>query len=298
MTCADIQPNLEAYALDALDPITRARVETHLRTCSRCRLAALQLKTVVSELPLALAEASPLRPPTSLKRQVMEAAQAEVQAHAIRETFAPHATPVATPSRRGQWLLRPRVWVPALATMLVLVLVLAGWNIRTTTQMQQALSNEQAAHAQIDLLRHQQELAIPVLNSPTSQQIVLDPTSLAPASSGRLLLEPNKPTIVFVGHNLPQVAPDQKYILWTINKGVIQSVGRFTPNATGFAMVVFLADREDPLLKEVFVTRQAASSIFPSPDRILSWRADPNQPINDVTYGSIFPRPTVIRPDQ
>ena len=34
-------------------------------------------------------------------------------------------------------------------------------------------------------------------------------------------------------------------------------------------MIVFMADREDPVLKEVFVTRQLMSKLLPSTDRIL-----------------------------
>lgn len=63
MNCSEIRPQLEAYALDVLDPRTRAQVAAHLETCVMCRREAEALRDAAAELPMALAQVSPLRPP-------------------------------------------------------------------------------------------------------------------------------------------------------------------------------------------------------------------------------------------
>jgi hypothetical protein len=179
--------------------------------------------------------------------------------------------------------------------MLVIV-VLFAWNLSSNLRMEQALSNAQAAQQKIDEIRDQQAMAVPILNSLSAQEIVLnapDPTSKA---LGKVVIDPNKPTVVFLAHQLPPLPQGQNYALWTIDKGVIQERGTFNTNRDGFAMVVFLADRNDPLLKEVWVTRQMSMDLFPSSERVLVWKSDPNDLSEDMIYNSIFARPTVVTP--
>lgn len=298
MNCADVKPNLEAYALDGLDSLTRARVERHLERCATCRGTVAELRNAAGELPYALGQASPLRPPAALKMQVMQAAQADAQARAIRQTFGPRGAPPVPIGRRGHWLLNPRMWMISLGAAMVAIVLLAASFLTTNRNMQEALSNEQAARQQITALQAQQELAVPVLNSLTTQEIVLRPTDAASRAYGKVLVEPNKPTVVFVAYNLPAPASGEKYVIWTTTKGLTQAEGYFAPNANGFAMVVFQADRSDPILKEVLVTRQPVSKIYPSSERVLVWRADPSDAADEITYGSLFPQPTVITPSR
>jgi anti-sigma factor RsiW len=290
MKCSEIRPNLEAYVLDALDPLNRARVENHLLRCNACRLTLQDLRKVVGELPQAVGRASDFRPPSALKDRLMQSVQAEVQAHSIRDAFAPKAT---APPARGRWAMGPRLVMGGIAVAAVLMLALLSWSVSTNQRMQQAISDEQATRQQIDALRQQQELAIPVFNSLSTQEIVLNSPDSNSTAYGKVLVEPYKPTIVFVAYNLPPAPIGEKYHLWTINRGVMELVGEFTPNDRGFAMVVFVADRTDPVLKEILVTRQSPASIYPSSNRVLVWRADPNDLSEDLSFNSLFPRPTV-----
>lgn len=161
--------------------------------------------------------------------------------------------------------------------------------------MQQALARAQHAQLEIKNIQDQQALAVPVLNSLLALEFVLtspDPTSKA---LGKVVIEPNKPTVVFIGYNLPRLPAAQNYVLWTIDKGVMQARGAFTPNRDGFAMIVFLAERNDPVLKQVLVTRQMSTDLVPSADRVLVWKSDPNDLSEEFSYSSLFPRPTVIQ---
>lgn len=298
MNCSDVTPQLEAYALGALDARTRADVAAHLEMCAACRQRADALRGAAQELPLALAQVSPLRPPPALKAHLLRAVAAEesarAQALALSQAFAPRAEIPAPVARRGRWLLNPRVWMISLGTAMLVIVILFGWTLMSNWQMQQALLHAQAAQNKVDELQAQQALAVPVLNSPAAQTIVLTAPDNASKTLGKVMLDPTKPTVVFIGYNLPPLPADSEYVLWSIDRGTMQMRGAFAPNRDGFAMVVFLADRSDPLLKEILVTRQMKTDLVPSTERILVWRANPNDLSEDFTNSGIYPRPTVI----
>lgn len=302
MNCSEIRPQLEAYALDALDVLTRARVENHLVTCTHCRATVTELRNVLGELPFAVSTASPLRPPPTLKRQLLQAIDAQVHAHAqataVKQTFAPHAERAAPIARRGSWLSNPRVWMVSLATSMLVIVALVAWNLTSNLKMQQALSSARVAQQKVDEIKDQQALAVPVLNSLSALEIVLTSPDPSSNASGKVVIDPSKPTVVFIGYNLPRLPAGQTYVLWTIDKGVMQERGEFTPNRNGFALVVFLAERNDPVLKQVLVTRQLSTDLVPSADRVLIWKSDPNDLSEELSYGSLFLRPTVIHPER
>ena len=52
-SCAEIQPLLAAYALEALEPEERLRVEAHLAGCAACRAALAEYQAVAEGLALA-----------------------------------------------------------------------------------------------------------------------------------------------------------------------------------------------------------------------------------------------------
>lgn len=302
MNCSEIRLQLEAYALGALDPHSCAQVAAHLETCPACRQDADALREVAAGLPLALSQISPLRPSPALKEELMRAVQAEENAYAqttaLRQVFAPHAEIAAPVARRGRWLLNPRIWMFSLGAAMVVIVVLFAWTVTSNRQMQQAILNAQAAQQKVDQLQAEQALAVPVLNSLTAQEIVLTSSDRASAALGKVVLDRNKPTVVFIGYNLPQLPADYEFVLWSIDRGTMQARGSFTPNREGFAMVVFLADRDDPLLKEILVTRQLKNDLVPSTERVLTWRADPNDLSDDFSTSFFLPRPTVVRPGQ
>src|SRR5436190_231315 len=71
MDCEQVREQLEAYALGALEPDERDRVARHLAGCPECRRLAAAYAEVAADLPLALAAASPLRPPPELKERLV-----------------------------------------------------------------------------------------------------------------------------------------------------------------------------------------------------------------------------------
>lgn len=300
MNCLEIRSQLEAYALGALDQHTSAQVAAHLETCPACQQYVDALNGLAAELPLALSQVSPLRPPPALKNELMRAVRAQenalAQTTALRQVFAPRAETSAPVARRGRWLLNPRTWMFSLGTAMIVIVVLFAWTVFSNLQMQQALLNAQAAQRRVDQLQEQQALAVPVLNSLTAQEIVLTSPDKASPTYGKVVLDRTKPTVVFIGYNLPQLPANYEYVLWSIDRGTMQGRGSFAPNREGFAMVVFLADRDDPLLKEILVTRQLKTDLVPTTERILTWRADPNDLSDDFSTSFFLTRPTVVLP--
>jgi len=93
MTCDSVREMLEAYALGALEPAERAQVEAHLKSCAECRQMARALADDAALLPQALAYASPLLLPASLKNRVLDA----VQPSGRRDPYTVNRPPIRRP---------------------------------------------------------------------------------------------------------------------------------------------------------------------------------------------------------
>lgn len=276
MNCAEIYPNLEAYALGALDSQTHAHIERHLLECDTCRRAALQYAVVAHTLPDALAKSSTLVPPASLKQNLMAAVQAEVRGHAAAPLRAPRRASPAPVATRGSWLLSSRVWTFSLAVSMVVILALMGWLAMTHVQLQEAITNETAALEQVHTyqLSEDARAVLTRLNNP--EQVLMVSKDASSNIKGTLTFDSRKPYIVFQADNLPSPELGKQYYLWTMNEGRMQLVARFTPKPSGEIQVSFSVDREFPVLKRVLLTRQIsireiASGEFPSNEIILEW---------------------------
>lgn len=276
MNCAEIYPNLEAYALGALDSQTHAHVEHHLLDCDTCRRAAHQYAIVAHTLPDALAKSSTFVPPASLKQNLMAAVQAEVRGHAAAPARVVRQPVPAAAATRGRLLLNPRVWTFSLGVSMVVILALMGWLAVTHLQLQEAISNETAALEQVHTYRLSEDARTVLTRLNNPEQVPM--TAKDPGSNikGTLTFDSRKPYIVFQAYNLPQPELGKQYYLWTMNEGRMQLVARFTPKPNGEIQVSFSVDREYPVLKRVILTRQIsireiASGEFPSNDAILEW---------------------------
>lgn len=272
MNCSEIKPNLEAYALGALESFHATRVEKHLKTCAACRHDLAGFREVVGELPHALTRAAPLEPPSHLKARVMSAVAQEEHAHdrvrAMQETFASRALAPAPRGRHGAWLLRTRAMLVGLGTVGLVIVAFMFWVALTNSQLQQALDNELGVREQSVAPGNQ---ALNTLEEPrTVYLLATDPLSTA---HGKLLFDANKRDVVFIAYNLPPPDLSQRYILWTRNKGFMQRVAQFTPAPDGTALANFKLEQE-LVLKEVYVTEQLPSYPLPVEPKILRWVSD------------------------
>ncbi len=271
MNCAEIKPDLEAFALGTLDRYHAARVEKHLQTCAACRHDLASFREVVGELPHTLNLASPLRPPASLKERVMRAAESDLRAReqvrTMQQTFNSPKTP--SPQRKNRaWLAGSRLTLLALGLSTLVIIALVVYAFRSNARLERALDSELGAREQLVEQGHQ------VLNTLQDPHAVyLLATADDSKAYGKLLFDPNRRDVVFFAYNLPQPGLSRRYILWTRNKGYMQRVAQFTPDADGKAMASFKVD-SSLVLKEVYVTEQLPSYPLPVDPKILHWISD------------------------
>jgi anti-sigma factor RsiW len=270
---------LELYTLGMLDPDERHVVERHLAECAQCRRLADDLAASVDALPLALAAASPLRPPAGLKERVLLAARETSPAssspagsiHPIAETPAPspHAPTTSAVARWGIAPGRATWWraVAAAATILVVVLALA-WGV----QLSQALDEERALRERVAAhFTQQQEIVLEVVDADDATRLILrspDPDSRA---YGKLFTRPDLPHVVAMAARLPSPPPGQTYHLWLTSDGHTFLAGVLPVNDQGFGLLTFDADHDGPVYEAARLTVQPAGAEAPSGETVLAW---------------------------
>lgn len=145
--CAVVQDNLEAAALDILEPADHARVQRHLELCGRCRRDVAALREVASVLPLI---SEPATPSAHVKSRVLRRIEQERAPvlHRFPEnpwvadepsTGSPTPAPANTGSGGGSpW----RVWMMSaiVAPLTIALIVLGAWTNRLQHDLDAARS--------------------------------------------------------------------------------------------------------------------------------------------------------------
>lgn len=109
----DRHDELAAYALGALDERERARLESHLDECERCRAYLQWLRPAVDVLPASVEQ---LAPPPRLQSRLMDAVRADVRRE--RRERRGRATAENGRSWRGL-VLRPAVGIAAAIAVVI-----------------------------------------------------------------------------------------------------------------------------------------------------------------------------------
>ncbi|MFZ0218385.1 MAG: anti-sigma factor [Candidatus Dormiibacterota bacterium] len=212
----EMEYEVAAYVLDALEPGEEAAVEAHLASCASCREIERRLRGVTSALPLSAPEATP---PPRLRERVLAIAGASPA------TPAAPARPLTLPSpgrrdRRG-W---PQPLQVALAAGVAALLALGGWNVYLAQQLHQAQS--QAAAGSVS----QHPIAATAAKTMTGaggQVVQLHGEGLAIVSLSRL----------------PPLAQGQVYELWVgPNAKQVQPAGVFLPEPDGSKVLLLSRD--------------------------------------------------------
>jgi hypothetical protein len=250
-TCRWARQRLHAYVLGALDEDEQRRLEAHLEGCTECRQLAAELAETASALPAALATASPLRPPASLKDRLI----AEVDRR-------------ARPPRRTWW--RPRAAL-ALAGVAVAAL-LVTWNIR----LENAQSQQRTLRARIADLKGQQERILEVVDSPRTEKAFLAPPEGSSSEAyGKLFTRSDLADAVVLGARLAPPGPDAAYHVWLTDGGRTELAGVLAVDKTGFGLLLFQAERPGPEYEAAQIILQPEGSKRPSGRPALDWSAEP-----------------------
>lgn len=249
-TCTWARERLHAYALGALEEDEARRVEAHLVGCGECRRLATELEEAASLLPVALAQASPLRPPASLRDRLV--------AEAGRRSRAP---------RRPWW--RPRAALGLAAVALAALLV--TWNVR----LENALSQQRSLRARIADLKGQQERILEVVDSRRTEKAFLAPPEGSRSEAyGKLFTRSDLADVVVLSGRLAPARPDAAYHVWLTERGRTKLAGVLTVDRTGFGLLLFRAERAGPDYEAAQVVLQRRGSKQPSGRPALEWYSE------------------------
>jgi len=249
-TCTWARDHLHPYALGALAEDERLRLQAHLEGCAECRGLAAELVETANALPAALAAASPLRPPASLKDRLL----GEVDRR-------------ARPPRRAWW--RPRAALALAGVALAALLV--TWNVR----LENALSQQRTLRARIAHLTGQQERILEVVDSRhTDKAFLAPPDGSSSEAYGKLFTRSDLADVVVLGARLARPGPDAAYHVWlTDSGGGTKLAGTLAVDRSGFGLLLFRAERAGPDYEAARIILQPRGSKRPSGRPALEWRA-------------------------
>ncbi|HYY54676.1 MAG TPA: anti-sigma factor [Candidatus Dormibacteraeota bacterium] len=236
----EIKEHLEAYALGALDPLERARVDHHLKDCLECQRAVSEYARLVDRFPDVLARRSRARPDPAAKPRLLHAVAAQ---------------------RRVPLL----ALVGIVATVALVISV--AWNL----QLARTVDAERSAFV---ALGSYQEIVFEVVDSPQVRKVVLRPPVSGSTSYGKVYVRPDLPFVVAMVGRLPDAPAGEAYHVWlTYDGGETALAGTLEPkpNTQGFDALVFDSGRNGPALASVKVILQRKGSARPEGAPALIW---------------------------
>jgi anti-sigma-K factor RskA len=246
MTHDDIQAELAAFALGALDPLEREEIAAHLASgCAACARELAEWREVVGSIALAGSDADAPNLKAALWRRMQ------------REGRRPRVVP------KSRW--RPSTMaataMTAIAATVLLVLGVvrdaglrreieqlrrdtsrARTDLAVTHDRLRALSDQLAAKehdvAALRAALAAAEESLKVLRAPDLQLVRLTQPPQAPPAVAHALINADTGRALFYAFDLPPVPADKAYELWWITErqGPVRA-GVFVPDATGLGRV-------------------------------------------------------------
>ena len=236
MTHQEFLEQVDAYALGALEPEEARALEQHLESEGPHPLCEAALARARETLATLATDLEPVSPPPRVWEAVSRAI-ATGQEPALRTPELPPTPAAASESIRRLRPIPP--WTYALAAAAVVVLVLAGINVReahrsaTKASTAAAECRKELAETRIDVLR--KEDAIQLLLEPGTQIVALKPSPPAPGAvppgSGVVLFNP-RGRALFLGKSF-QAQATHDYELWLIRDGKPLAAGLLPPGPDG-----------------------------------------------------------------
>ncbi len=219
--------DLALYALDALSGEERARLETHLETCSSCRIELEQLRG--DGALLALSTLGP-KPPARARQRLLDAVAKET-ANSAAERLRRDGT--AGLARRRSWW----GWLGWAATVAVTVFATSLW--KENLGLRQSLASvSMRVEATTKDLADMRRIVAPII-APEAQRITLVSVKTPVQPQGKAFYLRDRSSLVFVASNMPALPPQKAYELWLIPaQGAPIPAGVFKPDARGSATVV------------------------------------------------------------
>lgn len=222
LNCDELRELIPAYVAGGIDAREKAQIEASLE---RCPEAAAELREYIQMTGALLLEPAPVAPPAHLHDQIMRAARGPVTKPLTRTQ---PLRPVAAPAPRR--LPAARIWASLAAAALLLLVVT---NIFWLAQVNELRD----LNADVANLLSEERLVLASLGVGQSQRVQLRATDGAVAAT--VLWSPLIERALLYTDQLPPLAPDRAYQLWTIGAEGPLSAGVFQLDDQGIGVLVF-----------------------------------------------------------
>jgi hypothetical protein len=231
-------------ALDDLDPRERADLDAHLATCRSCQALAAELDGVLADLALVAPE---VRPPASLKGDVLAAIRQPAPIDFLPAPARPDATPVGQPADATPVidLAERRRWraIALASTGLAAVLAIAAVGLGVGTLE----LTDQVADARAALSEARNELvarnaALTLLAEPGHQTASLAAEPVAADATAMVVFRPGSEDSYLMATDLPPTPEGQVYQLWFADEAGVHPLGTFHHDGDGPFVAPFGVD--------------------------------------------------------
>ena len=249
MKCAEIHPNLAAFALDGLEPEEAAAVRRHLASCAGCRRELEELRKVNRALEAA---PPPATPPAYLKDEILSLVRVEGLSPSNKEEpEAPSSPEVQTGSSRSSRFDRfknLRIVLPSVAAVVAVVaLVIVSGLLR-----------EEAPVATIQLIPTREEAA--------ALKGYWGVAELRPQPSGNQQVELKL-------NNFEEPRPNSYYELWFVSGEKRISGGSFTSVGRGETRVLLNVPPEARKYHSLLITEERIDN-DPAPSQEVALKGE------------------------
>jgi anti-sigma-K factor RskA len=213
---------LAGYALDALTPSEKARLEEHLRTgCDLCEPELVILSETVSRV---LHGSRLAQMPVGLKDKV----RVRLEREGLLET---PQLPQVRKSQLPSWLAVAALLAAAISAFLY-------WNATNRVKQQAVtLAQKEAEISEMEQTLRKKDAEISWLRDPGVQLALLTGLTEASQARGKMIWHPVKHKGIFYVESLPPLVPNKSYQLWVIGAQGPVSAGVFAPDTRGAAVV-------------------------------------------------------------
>lgn len=268
MTCEQLEPLYEEYALSVLEGAERAELETHLaRRGDHCIQGVAHARWVVSQLAHAAPEA---QPSPALRGKIVDAVKASP------ETSRPVASFERPKASRSSAAFPVWAWAAAAALALITGYAMHRMNSQydqladLRKEMKLALAQNQALQNQIDMER----MVNTVMMSPDSMPLKLMPKDKA-MPMVHAYLHPHM-GVAITADQMPSLPSARTLQLWFVPKsGKPMSVAIFHPDAMGQIALVAPVNMPPTEIAALAITEEPAGG-SPQPTSAIAWMAQVN----------------------
>jgi anti-sigma-K factor RskA len=261
-TQADGHGDAAAYLLGALDPISRARFETHATSCPECFAELSELQPVADTLALSVAQHAP---PARVRQRLLLRAHLAAPEPALTPAAYQPLPQMPVAARRPWWERAQRYS----ASLAVLALAIAVGSSAFAVSTQRKLS-EVAARAEYATTQLSETLQI--VYQPNMITRALSGMDGAPNAVGKVVLSPDRNKAVVIAYSLPKLNKDESYQCWLTEQDDKRvDGGTFKPDATGKAYWVLTTPSTMARYRWMNVTKEIGKGApAPTGPRVLS----------------------------